>query len=111
MSADTTHSDSAAHPAPVEHTHPGAAVYLRIAVILFMLTVLEVGIFYVPAFHPILVPALLILSAIKFTLVVLFYMHLKMDSKIFTMIFGGPLLLATAVMIGLCFLFGVFVIR
>ena len=70
-----------------------------------------VRIFYVPAFHPILVPALLILSAIKFTLVVLFYMHLKMDSKIFTMIFGGPLLLATAIMIGLCFLFGVFVIR
>jgi cytochrome c oxidase subunit IV len=94
-----------------DHGHPTAAVYLRIAAILFMLTVVEVGVFYVPTFHPILVPALLTLSAIKFVLVVMFYMHLKMDNRFFTLIFGGPLLLAAAVMIGLMFLFGVFVIR
>lgn len=93
------------------HGHPTAAVYLRIAAVLFILTVLEVGVFYVPAFHPILVPALLTLSAVKFALVVMFYMHLKMDNRFFTLIFGGPLLLATAVMIGLMFLFGVLVIR
>ncbi len=90
-----------------EHAHPTAAVYIRIAVILTILTVIEVGVFYVPAFHPVLAPILLSLSAIKFAIVVMFYMHLKMDNKFFTFLFGGPLLLAAAVMLGLMFLFGV----
>ena len=90
-----------------EHAHPTAAVYIRIAVILTILTVIEVGVFYVPAFHPVLAPLLLGLSAVKFAIVVMFYMHLKMDNKFFTFLFGGPLLLAGAVMLGLMFLFGV----
>jgi len=90
-----------------EHAHPTAAVYIRIAVILTILTVIEVGVFYVPAFHPVLAPLLLSLSAVKFAIVVMFYMHLKMDSKFFTFLFGGPLLLAGVVMLGLLFLFGV----
>jgi cytochrome c oxidase subunit IV len=91
----------------LEHAHPTAATYIRVAVILTVLTVLEVGVFYVPAFHPVLVPVLLSLSAVKFAIVVMFYMHLKMDSRFFTFLFGGPLLLASAVMLGLLFLFGV----
>jgi cytochrome c oxidase subunit 4 len=91
----------------VEHPHPTAATYIRVAVILTVLTVLEVGVFYVPAFHPVLVPVLLSLSAVKFAIVVMFYMHLKMDSRFFTFLFGGPLLLAGVVMLGLLFLFGV----
>ena len=91
----------------VEHPHPTAGTYIRVAIILTVLTVLEVGVFYVPAFHPVLVPVLLTLSAIKFAIVVMFYMHLKMDNKFFTLLFGGPLLLAGAVMLGLMFLFGV----
>ena len=94
-------------PHPVEHPHPTAGTYIRVAIILTVLTVLEVGVFYVPAFHPVLAPVLLTLSAVKFAIVVMFYMHLKMDSKFFTLLFGGPLLLAGAVMLGLMFLFGV----
>jgi cytochrome c oxidase subunit IV len=90
-----------------EHAHPTAATYLRVAAILTVLTVVEVGVFYVPAFHPLLAPILLVLSAVKFAIVVMFYMHLKMDNKFFTLVFGGPLLLATGVMLGLLFLFGV----
>jgi cytochrome c oxidase subunit 4 len=91
-----------------EHGHPTAAVYLRVAAVLVILTVLEVGVFYVPQFHGVLVPVLLCLSAVKFTLVVMFYMHLKMDSPFFTFLFGGPALLATAVILALMFLFGAF---
>ena len=94
-----------------EHPHPTAGTYIRVATILFILTVLEVGVFYVPAFHVVLVPALLTLSAIKFTLVVMFYMHLKMDNRFFTFLFGGPFLLAGGVLIALMFLFGVFALR
>ncbi len=91
-----------------EHAHPTAATYLRIAAILVIITVVEVGVFYVPAFKPMMVPILLTLSAVKFALVVMFYMHLKMDSPFFTFLFGGPFLLAGGVMIALLFLFGVF---
>ena len=90
-----------------EHSHPTAGTYLRIAAILTVLTVIEVGVFYMPAFHPVLAPTLLTLSAAKFALVVMFYMHLKMDSRFFTFLFGGPMLLASAVLLGLLFLFGV----
>jgi len=89
-----------------EQAHPTASTYLRVFGILFVVTLIEVGVFYVPAFHPIMAPLLLSLSAFKFALVVMFYMHLKQDSKLFTFVFGGPLLLAAAVMLGLLFLFG-----
>lgn len=87
------------------HAHPTVGTYLRVAAVLVILTVLEVGVFYVPAFHVVLVPVLLALSALKFSLVVLFYMHLKMDSRFFAFLFGGPLLLAVAVLVALLFLF------
>jgi cytochrome c oxidase subunit 4 len=89
-----------------ERAHTSTATYVRVFGILFVVTVVEVGVFYVPAFKAILVPLLLSLSALKFALVVMFYMHLKQDSRLFTFIFGGPLLMAAAVMIGLLFLFG-----
>jgi cytochrome c oxidase subunit 4 len=88
-----------------EHAHPTAGVYLRVAAVLLVLTVLEVGVFYVPAFHVVLVPTLLLLSAVKFTLVVLFYMHLRSDSRFFSFLFGAPLLLAAGVLVALLLLF------
>ena len=85
--------------------HATTGTYLRVAAILVIVTLIEVGVFYVPAFQPALVPVLLVLSALKFALVVMFYMHLKFDNRFFTFLFGGPLLLAVGVMIGLLFLF------
>jgi len=90
-----------------EHAHPTAGTYLRVAAVLIVLTVIEVGVFYVPVFKPFLAPVLLLLSAVKFAIVVMFYMHLKMDSRFFTLLFGGPLLLASGMILGLLFLFGV----
>ena len=40
------------------------------------------------------VPTLLIMSALKFAIVVLFYMHLKYDHKLFRALFTGPLIIA-----------------
>src|ERR1043166_8101073 len=85
--------------------HATTGTYLRIAAILVIITLIEVGVFYVPAFQSVLVPVLLVLSAVKFTLVVMFYMHLKFDNRFFTFLFGGPLLLALAVVVSLLFIF------
>ena len=88
-----------------ERAHPSAGVYLRVAAVLVILTVLEVGVFYVPVFHPVLVRTLLVLSAAEFALIVMFYMHLKAVSKVSTFVFGAPLLLAAVVLVALLLLF------
>ncbi|HZS00081.1 MAG TPA: cytochrome C oxidase subunit IV family protein [Chloroflexota bacterium] len=93
----------------VEHGHPTAQKYIAIGVILAVITAIEVAVYYipeyVPGFAPLLPPILLILSAIKFSLVVMFFMHLKFDSRLFSSFFVGGLLLAGAVLIALLALF------
>ena len=97
-------------PAEEQHEHPTVGTYLAVALVLAVITVVEVGVFYVPAFQGVLAPILLVLSGVKFTLVVMFYMHLKMDHKLFTAVFALPLLIAIAVIVALLFLFGVLAI-
>jgi cytochrome c oxidase subunit 4 len=97
------------HSTASEHAHPGTGTYLAVAAVLTIITLVEVGVFYVPAFQAVLAPVLLVLSAVKFSLVVMFYMHLKMDHRLFTLIFSLPLLLALGVGIALLFLYGAFV--
>jgi cytochrome c oxidase subunit IV len=94
------------HEDQPNHGHPSTSTYITIAAILTVLTLVEVGVFYVPAFGPVLAPLLLLLSATKFVLVVMFYMHLKSDSRLFTFILSAPLLLAGFVGLTLMFLFG-----
>ena len=52
-------------------------------------------------------PVVMIVSAAKFILVVLFYMHLKYDSKVFTGVFIFPMALAALVIGGLYLLYHV----
>lgn len=90
-----------------EHTHPGPKTYIMIALILGILTAAEVAVFYIPALEPALVPILLTLTTGKFALVVMFYMHLRFDSRVFSSVFVAPLLLAIAVIITVLILFKV----
>lgn len=100
----TEHSQAGAREDPHD-AHPGPAVYLVIAAILTVLTAAEITVFYVPGLQPVLVPILLVLAAVKFAFVGMFYMHLYYDSKVFTIFFGGPLLLALLIVMGLLLLF------
>jgi cytochrome c oxidase subunit IV len=81
--------------------------YALIGVILAIITGVEVAIFYIEALAPVLIPLLLVLSAAKFILVVLYYMHLKIDHAIFGRVFWGPLFLAVLVVVGMVILFKV----
>jgi cytochrome c oxidase subunit 4 len=89
------------------HEHPGYMTYVIIAVVLTVITALEVAVFYIPALGSVLVPVLLLLSGAKFVLVVMFYMHLKMDSSVFTTVFAAPLALALFLVAALVVLFKV----
>ena len=78
--------------ASVEHTHPSSMTYVKIGVVLFVLTALEVGLYEFTygehsgatghALQPFFVPLLLALSAAKFALVAMFYMRAKAEVKL-----------------------------
>ena len=90
-----------------EHHESHWKQYVVVGVILAIITAVEVAIFYIEALAPVLIPALLVLSAAKFFLVVLYYMHLKVDHALFGRVFWGPLFLAVLVVVGLVILFKV----
>ena len=83
--------------APAEHVgkraHPGPVEYIKIGSILAVITAVEVGIYYVEAIEDALVPILIVLSALKFSLVVMWFMHLKFDSRVFSWLLAGGLAL------------------
>jgi len=97
------------------HSHPTPGLYLKIAVILFVLTALEVlsfeagrgglGASLQPVFEPIVVLLLIVLSAAKFALVAMFYMHLKQDPRLLANLFVFPLIIAAVVIAALIVLF------
>ena len=104
--------------APAEHQHahdhhPGWKTYVIVGIILTAITALEVSAYYIPAWEnsKIYVPSMLFLSAIKFVIVVMFYMHLKYDHRIFRALFTGPFIVAAGTLLGLMFLFGKLAIR
>jgi heme/copper-type cytochrome/quinol oxidase subunit 4 len=51
--------------------------------------------------QPFFVPLLLALSAVKFALVAMFYMHLKQDHRLFSGVFVFPLIIAAIVIVSL----------
>ncbi len=89
------------------HAHPTGNTYLKIFVILTVITIIEVWAYYIPSLvaSPLFNPALIAMSAAKFVIVVLFYMHLKFDHKLFRVLFTGPMIIAGATITALLFLF------
>jgi cytochrome c oxidase subunit IV len=95
------------HDTHHEHEHPGNMTYVVVGIALAILTALEVAVIYIPALSAAVVPILLVLTTAKFALVVMFYMHLKMDDRIFTWVFVAPGVLAVFLVIALILLFRV----
>ncbi len=88
------HTDVAAHDA---NHGPAVRTYVMIFVVLFVLTAIEVGASFItdigaPLWSEILV--LMALAGAKGALVVMFYMHLRFDSRWFTFLFTAAVILA-----------------
>ncbi len=77
--------------------HPGPRQYVFIAIVLAIVTAIEVAIYYIPALEDVLVPSLIAFSAVKFFLVAAWFMHLRFDSPIFRRLFVVGLVLAFVV--------------
>lgn len=96
--------EPAAHPAGRAHGgHPSPKEYVRIGVILAVLTALEVAASYTGVSGSVLIPTLLVLAIVKFALVVLWFMHLRFDdrryARFFVMGLSGAAVLYLVVLI------------
>ncbi len=90
-----------------EHSgHPTLKQYVIIAIILFAITIVEF--FIIWPYNRIgaaSTPVLIILSCIKFAIVIFYYMHLKFDRRLLTWIFLAGLALGLLVSLALLTLF------
>lgn len=96
------------HRHPNERPHPSPTFYVGVGAILTVVTAIEVAAFYLDVAGSVLVPIFIVLSLLKFVMVVLFYMHLRYDHQLFMSFFIGGLMLALGVSLGFIALFGNF---
>jgi azurin len=95
-----------------EHTshHPSFMQYVLIAIVLFVITIVEFLLIWdrlgiEDDLGASKIPLLVILSAIKFAIVIMFYMHLKFENRLFGTVFIAGLALSFLVGIALIGLF------
>jgi len=113
-SASVSEAPSAQHEAPTEHQHPTERDYVKIAIILAVITAVEVATYFwedIFGSHPsttALVLSLFPMMIAKFAIVVGYFMHLKYDNPLFKRIFVFGLVLAVVVYVVVFFAFEFF---
>jgi len=76
--------------------HPGPAEYIRVGLVLAAGTLAEVAVYYVDMADAAQLAIMLVLMVVDFALVALWFMHLRYDSKIFSILFTGGMVLVVA---------------
>jgi len=80
------------------HDHPTDRQYVAVALVLAAITAAEVAVYYIKSLpDPLLIGMLCAMAFTKFTLVALWFMHLRFDSVIFRRLFVTGIVLAGAV--------------
>ncbi len=83
----------------VVHAYPEPSTYVKLALFLAVFTIIEVATYYVHANVYLITFVLLGLMAVKFVLVVGYYMHLKFDSRLLTGMFAAGMAVAMSIML------------
>jgi cytochrome c oxidase subunit IV len=94
-----------AHIADSHENHPGPRLYIIVAALLGILTLIEVGAFFLEMSSWIVVWILLLLSLTKFLMVVFFFMHLRMDDNRFALLFFAPMIVMVSIAVALLAVF------
>ena len=76
------------------HDHPGDGIYIKVALILAVLTGIEVWLSYAGLAEKLTMWALLLFAGAKFAIVVAYFMHLKFDHPWFRRLFVTGFILA-----------------
>ena len=103
MSAPASTVHAAASHAPGESKFH---IFVQLAMILSIITGVEIIMVYLPFAHWLLFGTLAILSAVKFMFVIFFFMHLRWDKVFCTVLFFIGLVLAGGTMWALLKIFG-----
>lgn len=82
----------ALHDTSTYHSH--VKLYTRTAIILTVITAIEIGILFVPALKPFFTPLLVGMAIQKLAMVVGTFMHLRGDKRVFQVVFLAPLAMA-----------------
>ena len=90
----------------VEHKQPAMSPrdYVIVGMILTVITAIELWVSY-SGLGGLIVPVLIVLSAVKFAIVVAFFMHLRFDNVMLTRVFLFGLALAASLLVALVALF------
>jgi len=90
-----------------EHDHGDSKfqIFVQIAMILAVITGVEIVIVYLPLLKWLVVSALVILSVVKFMFVIFYFMHLRWDKVFCTVLFFIGLVLAVGTSMALLALF------
>ena len=94
-----------ASPNVHEKAHPGPRQYVTIAVILVLMTAVEVGVFFLSITPAAMTGIILFLAMGKFALVVGYYMQLRYDDRRLLYVFASGFVIALSIMIALMALF------
>lgn len=94
-------------PATAGHHEPSKFhIYVQIAMLLGVITGIEIVLIYLPFAKWLVVTGLVVLSAVKFLYVIFYFMHLKWDKAFCTVLFFIGMVLAGGTMWALLHLFG-----
>ncbi len=96
---------AAAHADAGHHEPSKFHVYIQIAMILSVITGIEVVLIYLPIAKWFVVTSLLVLSTVKFMFVIFYFMHLRWDKPFCTILFFIGLVLASGTVWALLALF------
>jgi cytochrome c oxidase subunit 4 len=94
--------DAPGHP----HSQSRYNVYVQIAMVLSIITGVEILLIFLPFAKGLVIAALVALSAVKFLFVIFFFMHLRWDKLLCTAIFFIGLVLGGGTLWALVRLFG-----
>ena len=101
-------SDSHASPAAGHQAEENKfAAYVQIAMLLAVITGVEIAVIGLPFAKWLLVTTLVVLSTVKFMFVIFYFMHLRWDKVFCTILFFIGLIIAGATMWALIKLFSV----
>jgi cytochrome c oxidase subunit 4 len=98
MSSPTSTVDTIPVEEQDRHDHPTDARYIKVALVLAVITAVEVGTYFLDdASTTLLVVTLIPMMTAKFLIVTAYFMHLKYDNPLFRRVFFFGLILAVVV--------------
>ncbi|HKJ90187.1 MAG TPA: cytochrome C oxidase subunit IV family protein [Oceanipulchritudo sp.] len=101
---------SVEHPEPafdphLKEEHAKYFTFFNVAMAMILITAVEIVIIYIPVHTVIVFSSLMVLSLVKFLAVIWWFMHLRWDRALCTILFMIGLFIATGTVTALMFLF------